>query len=170
MAAILTKKDYLESLSHKLLKHNESCNELSIILSEEQELIIQNNSEGLLTILERKQTLITKIESDQIKINFIIEENLLLELSTKSVLRFFKNFSKKDPVLANKAQSLWAIFIERSQIVKQKNLVNGHLLNKQNAKNQLLISLLRGQKPAASLYGENGKSARPSYSAHLGQA
>ena len=123
-----------------------------------------------MTILERKQALIAKIETDQIKINFIIEEKLLLERSSKSVLRFIKSFSKKDPILAGKAQSLWNVFIERSQTVEQKNLVNGHLLNKQNAKNQLLISLLRGQKPTASLYGENGKSARPSYSAHLGQA
>jgi len=170
MASIVTVKDYLESLSKKLLNHNESCNELSIILTKEQDSIIQNDAEGLLGLLEKKQKLITKLEDVQLKINVIIKESLGLELNSKSVIRFLEKSKTTDEKLSVIVQGLWAVFIEQTQEIEQKNLVNGHLLNKQNAKNQLLISLLRGQKPSASLYGENGKSSRPSYSAHLGQA
>ena len=167
MTSIIAIEDSIESLRKKLLDHNERCLELSKILTQEQESIIQNNAEDLLAVLETKQSLIGKIEEAQLKINKIIEVELKLELSTKSILRFFKQYNEVNEQVSAELQKLWGVFIEQSQVIEQKNLVNGHLLNKQNAKNQLLISLLRGQKPSTSLYGENGKSSRPSYRSGL---
>ncbi|BCE02547.1 flagellar export chaperone FlgN [Marinicellulosiphila megalodicopiae] len=166
-------RDCLARLNELLISHQQNCDDFSSMLSQEQEAIIQNNGDALLALLEKKQILLNSIESNQLKIDHIMGEQLGVDKKQHAFLRFLKQAGKDDALLleiTDITSKLWTKFIEQTQVIEQKNLVNGHLLNKQNAKNQLLIALLRGQKPQSSLYSENGKSSKSSYSSHLGKA
>jgi len=128
----------------------ETASRLSKLLEQEKAALIGNNLQEMETIFAAKQQYMADIES--------ISQQYLSSLPNKSAL--IAALHRLDPQGKHRLEPLWQQAEKLLKQCRERNLVNGKIINLSQHRIQLALSILRGSESGAGLC-YNPKGDRP---------
>ncbi|MBR7798791.1 flagella synthesis protein FlgN [Undibacterium fentianense] len=151
MNPILTNASQLKQIIEQEVQVMQS---LSLLLSEEQQVLVNNESEKLELITPNKNQLLTQIVELEKSRSHAMNQ-LGLPNDAKGMQALFSGDAD-----AKALQSLWQTLIQISSTAQEQNKTNGLLINRQINKNQATLSILQSgnNHQAGSMYGADGQS------------
>jgi len=148
----------------QLLKQDLSdLDQLSQTLSHEKSLLSGRDTKAIDASTKQKQQLIKQIES-RAKQKAQLLSNSGLGIKPGQVIKALDTL--KDPELS----ALWRNSVTQLKACKERNAVNGSIIERTLQRTATLMSIVRGQNSAPKLYGNAGKTKAVSNSQILGKA
>lgn len=135
----------------------ELLNNLVLLLSREQEALINMDIDQIEDLLDQKGVLLQRISTSVknrhdalAKVGFDADENGMASWIKSNRLE--------------KELQLWQGFQQNLEQAKELNRLNGQMINKHFNRNQQSLGQLQGKPATSGVYGPNGHTASNSYS------
>jgi len=123
-------------------------------LSDEQQLLIKNDSEKLIEVAQLKSSLVETIDTEFHKFQSYILNQLSLNDSKDALIKWINDGNLTiSPELLKQHKQLAQLGSE----VEKLNIANGKLLNRQSNRNRFLMKLLSGIANDSETYDTAGK-------------
>ncbi|MBC3874995.1 flagella synthesis protein FlgN [Undibacterium flavidum] len=129
---------------------------LTQLLDEEQQVLVNNDSEKLESITPNKNQLLAQvIELEKNRSELLLNSGHSSD--AKGMLNFFTANTGNHSL---KLENSWQSLLDISSQAQEKNRTNGLLINRHLSKNQAALNVLQsgGGHQAGSMYGADGQS------------
>ena len=155
--------NFQDQLKDLLLRDLEDLTNLESLLASEKHHLISRDHKEIENSTKTKDALVKQIESRaKTKAQLLAKSGLGIKPGkVTEALEQLNNPSLLD---------LWKQSVDRLKQCKELNEVNGKIISMSLSRTNKLMSIIRGQSSAPSLYGQQGKSKAMSGSHILGKA
>lgn len=154
---------FSKQLSSLLQEDLTNISQLEAILQQEREAITRRDTKNINRITQQKKELIQQLDG---------RAKSKATLLAKSGLGIRPGHVEESLRKLGDAElmTLWQESRSALENCKEKNMTNGLLISRSLQRTNKLMTIIRGQAKAPSLYGQRGKETSYSGSQHLGKA
>jgi len=153
-----------ETLKHQLHTDTNSCQALLKLLSDEREALSARDHDQLDQIIQAKALHLQHLENSA---NTRTQWALALKQGQKDPTEAWSQIMLDQP---EEVATLWLQLKELLKTCRRENEVNGKILARNEKVFSRLVSILRGQQQAQSLYNSRGGNQAQGSGHHLGEA
>lgn len=148
----MNETSFQEQLTRILTAQVQLSGDLLALLQQEYEILCTAKLDNLENLVEQKKPIMVDLENLGCAWELLLK-NRNVELSMEGISQFLNKFDHEHNT---ELLSAWTTLLEKTRLCKEKNTVNGTVINIRNQATQQVLALLRGQKPEDRMYNHHG--------------